>query len=597
MNSPLYSLMKLCALVCLLLATAGCRHEQPSDPASGNYRIHSDQELDSVRKQLEEHPDDLTCNLKMMVYFTERRMPEELEAFATPVFERARKSGNQPLMLYAGAYLAQMLLLEKDSGEAGYYLKAIQPAIGSTRDRFLQAMIHNISAIYDMRKEANYPEALAHYKAAYDIVATRKDTLNMSTLLCNIANIYYYRKDTAGYPYALKAYRLVQNGTSHYARFLTTTQLALMYELKGEYGEALRLTGEARNFEDGRPQNRLQILTLQGNILTDQEDYTHAEACFREAMELLESQKGLTWETTMIGYGRMLQQTGRYREALNVFQKTLHFNGQECDIHHKHQIYRHLSETADRMGLEKEALAYYKAYQAETNRIFNLPKEKRFQELISENVRISLQNQIQQQQLELLKSQRKTWLISIVLTLVSLSLAVAIAVYRKQNRLYRRMVEYHQAMLHAEQAEAAGQDDETAGKAGTEEPRKPDTREQELWNRLNWLMNEEHIYREKDISLEKIAERLGTNRTYASQVINRFSGENFNNFIHKRRIRDAAIRLADPTASLKEIAYGLGYNSLASFYRAFQKEIGCPPSKYREIVKNMEAEESKIVNI
>lgn len=580
MHNWQHNIVRYVLLIYMSVIWSGCQTRHNPDPALSNYRIHSDQELDSVRKQLKKNPDDLTCNLKMMVYFTERRMPEELEAFATPVFERARKSGNQPLMLYAGAYLAQMLLLEKDSGEAGYYLKAIQPAVGSTRDRFLQAMIHNISAIYAMRKEANYPEALAHYKAAYDIVATRKDTLNMSTLLCNIANIYYYRNDTAGYPYALKAYRLVQNGTSHYARFLTTTQLALMYELKGEYGEALRLTGEARNFEDGRPQNRLQILTLQGNILTDQADYVRAEACFREAMELLESQKGLTWETTMIGYGRMLQQTGRYREALNVFQKTLHFNGQECDIHHKHQIYRHLSETADRMGLEKEALAYYKAYQAETNRIFNLPKEKRFQELISENVRISLQNQIQQQQLELLKSQRKTWLISIVLTLVSLSLAVAIAVYRKQNRLYRRMVEYHQAMLHAEQAEAA-------------EPRKPDTREQELWDRLNWLMNEEHIYREKDISLEKIAERLGTNRTYASQVINRFSGENFNNFIHKRRIRDAAIRLADPTASLKEIAYGLGYNSLASFYRAFQKEIGCPPSKYREIIKNMEGEESK----
>lgn len=46
-------------------------------------------------------------------------------------------------------------------------------------------------------------------------------------------------------------------------------------------------------------------------------------------------------------------------------------------------------------------------------------------------------------------------------------------------------------------------------------------------------------------------------------------------------------------APLRSLAEELGYNSQSAFYRAFQKEIGCSPSRYREEVLKQKKKEEK----
>ena len=255
-------------------------------------------------------------------------------------------------------------------------------------------------------------------------------------------------------------------------------------------------------------------------------------------------------------------------------------------------------------------MLYYKEYDRQYRQVFTLSKEQRFQELITENERISLQNEVQRKELELMESRTDTMIVAIVLSIIVVAFIVFYFVYRKQNRLYRRMVEYHQALLNQEVREekkpslaepetpvSEQETEEAATVAEESSVSRDEVRNRELWKRLSELMDKEHIYRQKDISLEKIAELLGTNRTYASNVLNQFSGDTFYNFIHKRRIKEASMRLSGPdgqSVSLKELAFDLGYNSLSSFYRAFQREIGCSPSKYREMVSRIErGEESE----
>lgn len=106
----------------------------------------------------------------------------------------------------------------------------------------------------------------------------------------------------------------------------------------------------------------------------------------------------------------------------------------------------------------------------------------------------------------------------------------------------------------------------------------------ELFGRLESLMRDERLYCEKNLTRERVADALESNRTYLSQVINDKAGCSFFQYINSFRIEDAVRRLSDPSdpIPLKALADELGFSSLSAFYKSFQEKVGMPPAKYRE---------------
>ena len=109
-------------------------------------------------------------------------------------------------------------------------------------------------------------------------------------------------------------------------------------------------------------------------------------------------------------------------------------------------------------------------------------------------------------------------------------------------------------------------------------------RDAELFARIEYLMQTEGVYRQNDLTIERLAERLDTNRTYISRAINQQAGKTFSSYVNSYRIDEAVRRLSDvdDDTPLKALAQTLGYNHLQTFYTSFQSAIGMPPSKYRE---------------
>ena len=114
-------------------------------------------------------------------------------------------------------------------------------------------------------------------------------------------------------------------------------------------------------------------------------------------------------------------------------------------------------------------------------------------------------------------------------------------------------------------------------------------KDSELWKRIESLMRNGKVYRQNDISLESIADMLSTNRVYVSKAINTFAGMSFYKYINSYRIEESVAILSgtDDNIPMKALADRLGYNSLSAFYRAFQQETGCPPSRYRSEAKKI----------
>ncbi len=85
-----------------------------------------------------------------------------------------------------------------------------------------------------------------------------------------------------------------------------------------------------------------------------------------------------------------------------------------------------------------------------------------------------------------------------------------------------------------------------------------------------------------DISLHDLARRLGTNSGHLSRALNDGLGVNFSAFIAGLRSAQVAAMIdAGRRDDLLDLALEAGFNSKASFNRAFRAATGMTPSAYR----------------
>jgi len=105
----------------------------------------------------------------------------------------------------------------------------------------------------------------------------------------------------------------------------------------------------------------------------------------------------------------------------------------------------------------------------------------------------------------------------------------------------------------------------------------------EIVARIKYIMEEEKIYRDENISLQMLSEKIEISIHQLSEIINKKFGVSFFAFINSYRIREAqSILEQNAEVSIIDAAYSVGFNSLSSFYTAFKKITGITPGKYQK---------------
>jgi len=110
--------------------------------------------------------------------------------------------------------------------------------------------------------------------------------------------------------------------------------------------------------------------------------------------------------------------------------------------------------------------------------------------------------------------------------------------------------------------------------------------------RLTTLMETELLFREQDLSLERLGKKLGTNSAQTSEILNTYTGKNFASYVNGYRIEYAKKALLSTRDSIIEIAFDSGFNSKSVFNATFQKIVGMSPSEYRRAESGHDASES-----
>jgi AraC-like DNA-binding protein len=98
-------------------------------------------------------------------------------------------------------------------------------------------------------------------------------------------------------------------------------------------------------------------------------------------------------------------------------------------------------------------------------------------------------------------------------------------------------------------------------------------------------LKEDRIYRDEELTLRALAGALDISPHQLSWIINEEFRVSFPTLVNGYRVEEVKKRLADPSfdgSSILQTALEAGFNTKASFNRAFKQHTGMTPSEYRK---------------
>lgn len=88
----------------------------------------------------------------------------------------------------------------------------------------------------------------------------------------------------------------------------------------------------------------------------------------------------------------------------------------------------------------------------------------------------------------------------------------------------------------------------------------------------------------EDLTAAKLAEVCCMSYFHFSRTFKRISGESFNDFVQKARIRKAGELLAHPNATITRVCFEVGFKEVSYFARVFRLVVGVSPTEFRRML-------------
>lgn len=507
----------------------------------------------------------------------------EFVEYARPWFCRASHGADTSAFVYSGITLSMAFLSLDEPDSVRKYLDAVSPCLHSGTEPRILLTYNFIRGTYSLKREYNYPKALDFYQKCYEIAAQSEDTDNSIAALLNIVHIYYVRSDNRAIEQARQAYRLSRKeGTDELAVCMANTAMGEMLYLSGSLDSALYYSSDALRIAENTDYASIysDLHLLLADIYASmwrqgrQEDSSLALAERHYGLAIDNSAYAETGTLSMLylHYGHLAEDTGDKDKAVALYRKGLDVSLNKGNLEFRRELYRRIADLSYQEGNHGAALGFYRSYAFLLDSVASQSKEFQFDSLLLANQNMEHREELNLKEIALLKANRNNIITGSVLALVLIAAVSIWILYRRQRNMYR--------VLFARYRDYAAR-----VKAVSETSRLSSSQaDKEIFLKLEEKMKNEKLYRMKDISVDKVSEILGTNRTYLSKSVNKWAGMSFPAYVNSYRIREATSVISDPgrDVPMKVLADELGFNSLSVFYKVFQKETGLTPSRYRK---------------
>lgn len=495
-----------------------------------------------------------------------------------PYFQQTMAAGDTLAVCYAATFMAQAFISTYRIDSAQHYIDCISPYIRGLHNDNALCALYNVQGQLALKGRLDYQEATRMFITSLELAAKNSETLNSIAIMYDIVNIFYRLNDRHGISYAEEAYSAAQTLESDNAAYcMSLMMMGMMHILQDDIRTAGQFCSEADSIIHKMKYRSLEpdVCMIKGDMAMRSGDLRAAEKAYKEVVDDTQCASPDKMVLAYLRLGDISMRRGDVDEAARCYRCGL-------DVSYRYKVYDFRKEliaashrASSSAGNMRDAMMYYDRYIAFSDSIENMAKEEDFYALLRSWQDLTYRQEKEMAELQLRKARQHTVMISMVCLLVTVMLVTFYMLYRKHKRMYMLLVDKHRQYV--ESFERASSMLEQSSDPGKDADR-------ELYIKVEKLMREKKIYRQKGITREDIAGMLDTNRTYLSRAINTFSGKTFNNYINTWRINEAVGIISDPKREInaKQIADDLGYASVDVFYQVFRRETGLSFSRYRK---------------
>lgn len=430
-------------------------------------------------------------------------------------------------------------------------------------DNNLSYVYMNMASILDSRNrlvsdEALSTEALDNTRLAFD-VAVKSGEWNVAvTSIYNMLDMIHDKGDFELIAPDLARFKGLQLTDS--VEMWQCTRLfcqATEAYFSGQYAQALEYYGQME--------------------IKAQEVTTNRQQCIIKAMQ----QKAI-----------VLSAMRRYQEAVNCLRQVEDITLKQGMRSELIDTYRFLTQVYSAMGNSLEADHFnYKYLKAKDELIHKSHAEKLEKSRFLDEMR-RVNEQVEEIQAKHERTHQLLLMMSLIAAIILIALVLLVRSNIKQRNYIRHLYEKNVQLLDVKVADpplASQPIDEQEESAPKYQGLLDQESKDRLFDQIKRVMDDMSIICKPDFSLQQLADQVGSNYKYVSQVLNECYGKSFKQVLNEQRVREACRMFNDAerygNLTIEAIAANLGFNSRSNFTVTFKRITGISPSDFMKMAK------------
>jgi len=475
-------------------------------------------------------------------------------------------------------------LLENNNTEALYYLTEAEKLLQSFPDSLKLGSTKYYFGKYYLGT-SDYEKAARYFMETLDIAEKCHNDSMKEKTLNTLAVLHMQTSNFAkGIEIFEELLKMAKEENNPEDINIYSLNLAIAYGSMNEFEKAKELLLEIYNSENGDNYFRTVAANGLSYIYNIAEDFQNALKYAKEADKLFKEPGTLNLKIEILtNYSNALKGLGKTGKAQKIILEIIELAKENKAITEMNNAIGNLATNYAKTGDFENAYRCYKDFAERRDSLLNESTTETINEL-----QIKYETEKKDREIErnniILKEKNTALFYSISGALFFIAVSIIIFIlYFKKNAAYKEIVRKNLEIIQKEECTtiAANDPKEKEEKSKYQTSSLSEEKKKTLRKKLLSLTNEEKIYLQLDLTLQKLANLLETNSKYLSQVIHEFYGMSFSDFINRLRVFEAARLLSNPSykhITMEGISELVGFNTKSSFNIYFKKFMGVTPS-------------------